>query len=210
VDSLRYADRTLVRIPTAVHADFNGYPAYTAAAPAAELDTFALARRSQETAVKTFVEVSRYVACYLDSTLTRRTRGPAACAEISGTTTERLAGARSPTEEDLYDILHRNGYQSALAAYEGARASSGNLPLRRTVMIRIATELGYANHRRESAEYAELAATAFPDAEVYERAGDAWADAGEKTRALAAYRRSETLEPGRASVKKRISDLMER
>jgi len=94
--------------------------------------------------------------------------------------------------------------------FERARSLSKSLPLRQAVMIRIANELGYAGHPRESAEYAQLAATVFPDAEMYERAGDAWANAGEKRSALAAYRQSEALEPGRASLKTKIAGVVDR
>jgi dienelactone hydrolase len=210
VDSLRYSNRTLVRVPRAVHADFNAYPVYTARAQSAELDTFALARRSRRDALRTFVSVSRYVACYLDSTLARRAKNFVSCDEIPDASTERLAAASTPTEEELYDLLHSSGNQSALAALDRARLSGASLPLRKSVMIRIANELGYANHLRESAEYADLAATAFPDAEMYERAGDAWANAGDKSRALAEYRHAETLEPGRASLKPKIAGVVDR
>jgi Dipeptidyl aminopeptidases/acylaminoacyl-peptidases len=66
VDSLRFTDRTLITVDSTVHADFNGFPTYTARAPVNEVDTFAIARRSQATAMNTYRSVSEYVACFLE------------------------------------------------------------------------------------------------------------------------------------------------
>ena len=74
-------------------------------------------------------------------------------------------------------------------------------------MVRIARELGYAGRPRESAEYWELTAGIFGDAESLERAGDAWSDAGEVARARRAYQRALSVQPDRPGVAEKAAKL---
>lgn len=201
VDSLRFANRTLVSIPHTIHVDFNGFPAYTAQAPAEQVDTFAMARRSQLTAARNFVAISEYVRCFLDATLARR-ESHASCPQIAGSDTESLPREAGPTEEELYDTLMRAGYTAALAQ---ARTTPTPTPLRRAVMSRIANELGYAGRRRDAAKYASLGAVEFPDADMLERAGDAWAAIPDTASAAGWYRRALAVEPTRATAAAKLA-----
>jgi hypothetical protein len=110
--------------------------------PLAEQDSSAIAVRSPQAAVHAYVAIVEYVRCYLDSVLAHRA-DHVACDAMPRTTVEHLDASPSPTEEDLYDILHAQGLAAALSAYESAaqRARNG-LPLRRDVMYRIVDELG--------------------------------------------------------------------
>ena len=74
-------------------------------------------------------------------------------------------------------------------------------------MRRIVNELGYAGRPLESAQYAELLATAFGDAESYEQLGDAWADAGDAARARIAYGRAVEMDPTRVSARTKLDGL---
>ena len=74
-------------------------------------------------------------------------------------------------------------------------------------MVRIVRELGYAGRSTESAEYAELLAAAFPDAESYEMLGDTWSDAGDVARARSAYVRAIELDPARTSARSKLDKL---
>lgn len=207
VDSLRYADRLIVHVPNTIHVDYTSYPVYMMNVPLAEQDSSAIAVRSPQAAVRAYVAIVEYVRCYLDTVLAHRA-DHAACDAIPGATVEHLGALQSPTEEDLYDILHAQGLGPALGAYESAaqRARNG-LPLRRDVMYRIVDELGYDDRAHEAAEYAELTSRVFADADAYEHLGDAWADAHDTGRARTAYARALVLDPRRASARQKLDQL---
>ena len=205
VDSLRYANRILLPIPMSIHADFNGFPIYTSRGAPAEVDSFAIAHRTQAQAVQTFNAVTRYVGCYLSASLANQST--ASCPIPPGAVAERLSAATTPTEEELFDALHERGLT---AAENLARATAARSPLvlRRSVMERIANEQGYAGRPREAAEYAQLITIVFPDAAAFERAGDEWSNVGESARARAAYEASLRLEPDRAGVKEKLARII--
>jgi dienelactone hydrolase len=207
VDSLRYADRLIVHVPNTIHVDYTSYPVYMMNVPLAEQDSSAIAVRSPQAAVRAYVAIVEYVRCYLDTVLAHRA-DHAACDAIPGATVEHLGASQSPTEEDLYDILHAQGLGPALSEYESAaqRARNG-LPLRRDVMYRIVDELGYDDRAHEAAEYAELTSRVFADADAYEHLGDAWADAHDAVRARSAYERALVLDPRRASARQKLDRL---
>jgi dienelactone hydrolase len=207
VDSLRYADRLIVRVPNTTHADYTSYPVYVMGVPPAEADSSVTAVRSPQAAVRTFVAIAGYVHCYLDATLAY-TAHHASCDAIPGSSVEQLEGSSNPTEEDLYDIQKARGLASALTAYEGTRApTGGGSLLRRSVMYRIVDELGYNDRVHEAAEYAELTSRVFGDADAYERLGDAWMDAHDAGRARSAYERALVLDPSRANARQKLDKL---
>jgi hypothetical protein len=71
----------------------------------------------------------------------------------------------------------------------------------------VVNELGYAGRPLESAQYAELLAAAFGDAESYEQLGDAWADAGDVARERAAYSRAIANDTTRVSARTKLDAL---
>lgn len=206
VDSLYYADRTFFRLPLSVHTDFTGYPAYARHVSLAAQDSYALARRSPEQAAANYVNWVTYLACYLDRTLAGTEPG-ADCVPPSGAVREVLPAATGLTEEGLYMLMHQHGLPSALSALSDRPRHPGAWYLRRATMQRIVNELGYAGRPLESAQYAQLLATAFGDAEAYEHLGDAWAHAGDTTRARAAYSDAIEKDPSRASARTKLDSL---
>ncbi len=200
LDSLHYADRTIIAVDSSVHADFNGYPAYSRRANLAELDPFAVARRTQEQGFETFKGVSRYVVCHLKATLDSLEAVPVPCGQISRSVVGVTKAAHTLTEEELYDAMIGQGLSAAKN-----QVIAGHL--RRPVMVRIANELGYAGRLKTAAEYAELIAQAFPDAASFERLGDAWSSAGDTAAARRAYQRALAIAPDNASVKGKIEAL---
>jgi pimeloyl-ACP methyl ester carboxylesterase len=163
IDSLWYANRLLVPVPSSIHADFNGFPVYTLRGKPAEIDSFALARRSQKQGARTYANVTRYVGCYLAAAFAGPSVGTAQCPLPDGATAERLAAVSTPTEEDLYDTLRDQGLAAATRAAQRIATTNGQQQvLRRSVMQRIVDELGYAGRGREAAQYAELMAIVFP------------------------------------------------
>ena len=162
VDSLRFADRTYITVDSTIHADFNGFPVYTARASAADIDSFAIAHRSQATAVRASVGITRYVACFLDMQLGREDRGRGDCPSIPRSTTVRVPPFAGPTEEQLYNIMHQYGIERAKQVLASARASGKALGLRQQAMQKIVNELGYMNLSAESDGSAELMNTVFP------------------------------------------------
>ncbi|MEO8577829.1 MAG: hypothetical protein ABI556_14055 [Gemmatimonadales bacterium] len=202
VDSLRFASRTLIRMPYVVHTDFTGYPQYSRTWPLTAIDSFALAQRTPEQAVTMYTAATRYVGCYLDAILMRGQQDPK-CKPIPGGEVEYLPASAGPSEEELYTVMRLQGLdRAAEIATKPQRAD-----LRRPVMLRIANELGYAGRTREEAEYAELITVMFPDAESYEHAGDNWAEVGEAARARSAYEQALSLEPSRKGVREKIAKL---
>jgi pimeloyl-ACP methyl ester carboxylesterase len=204
VDSLVYASRLLLPIPTAIHADFNGFPIYTSRGAPAEVDSFAIAHRRQAQAVQTYNAVTRFVGCYLSATFSNRSTST--CAIPAGAIAERLPAATTATEEQLFDLMQSNGLSAAEAAARNI-ASHTPMLLRRPVMLRIVNEQGYAGRPREAAEYAQLLTIVFPDAASFERAGDEWAGVGEKAKARAAYQAALRLEPDRAGLRDKVTGL---
>lgn len=208
VDSLWYANRLLVPVPSSIHADFNAFPVYTLRGKPAEVDSFALARRSQEQGARTYVSVSRYVGCYLTATFARLSVGTTLCHLPDGATAERLVAVSTPTEEELYDVLRDQGLPAAaLAAQRTAMISAQRQVLRRPVMQRIVNELGYAGREKEAAQYAELMTIVFPDATSFEQAGDEWAGAGDVEGARRDYLEALRLEPNRPGLSDKLSRL---
>jgi dienelactone hydrolase len=206
VDSLYYADRTFFRLPFSVHTDFTGYPAYARHVPFAAQDSFALAHRSPEKAAASYVNWVNYLACYLDRALAR-TASLIDCVSPPGGEREIVPALTGLTEEDLYTLMHQYGLPSTLAALSDRTGHPDAWHLRRPTMRRIVNELGYAGRPVESAQYAELLATAFGDAESYEQLGDAWADAGDAARARIAYSRAIESDPTRASARTKLDGL---
>jgi acetyl esterase/lipase len=208
VDSLWYANRLLVPVPSSIHADFNAFPVYTLRGKPAEVDSFALARRSQEQGARTYASVSRYVGCYLTAAFARLSAGTTQCLLPDGATAERLTAVSTLTEEELYDVLRDKGFPAAAAAAQRtAMASRRQQVSRRPVMQRIVNELGYAGRRKEAARYAELMTIVFPDATSFEQAGDEWAAAGDVERARQDYLEALRLEPNRAGLSDKLSRL---
>jgi len=206
VDSLYYADRTFSRIPFSVHTDFTGYPAYARHVPLAAQDSFALAHRSPKKAAASYVNWVSYLACYLDRAFARKTR-KVDCVTPPGAESEFVPALAGLTEEDLYTLMHQYGLPNALLALSDRTAHPDAWHLRRPTMRRVVNELGYAGRPLESAQYAELLAAAFGDAESYEQLGDAWADAGDVTRARAAYSRAIASDSTRASARTKLDAL---
>jgi Dienelactone hydrolase and related enzymes len=208
VDSLRFADRELIRLPFLAHTDFTGYPEYSRHWPTDAIDSSALARRTPVQALETYAATTRYVGCYLDALLARGRGDARQCPPISGAEVERLPAAPGPTEEELYGEMRARGLDAAIQLYRRtAPAAAPDPNMRRTVMVRIANELGYAGRPRDEAEYSQLIATVFPDAPAYEHAGDRWAAIKEAARARDAYQHALRLEPGRQGVKDKLSAL---
>lgn len=166
VDSLRFTDRTVISVDSAVHADFNGFPMYTGRAPVSEVDTFAVARRSQATAMNTYRGVARYVARYLEEHLGAAASQSESYPTIQRSITTRIPRAEGPTEEELYDIMRTDGVTRARAVIENARGHGLTLGLRRATMQRIANELGYLGKNAESASYSGLITLVFPEPAV--------------------------------------------
>src|SRR4029077_18702607 len=173
-------------LPFSVHTDFTGYPAYARHVSLAAQDSFALAHRSAEKAAANYVNWINYLTCYLDRTLANNANR-VDCVTPPGAESEIVPALAGLTEEDLYTLMRQYGLPSALSALSDRTARPDAWHLRRPTMRRIVHELGYAGPPRESAQYAELLAAAFGDAESYEQLGDAWADAGDVARARAAY-----------------------
>ena len=207
VDSLLYTNRLLVSVPSSIHADFNAFPVYTLRGKPAELDSFALARRSQEQGARTYASVSRYVGCYLSATFARLSVGTTLCHLPDGATAERLVAVSTPTEEELYDVLRDRGLPAAALAAQRTMTSAQRQALRRPVMQRIVNELGYAGREKEAAQYAELMTIVFPDAAAYEQAGDEWAGTRDVERARHDYLEALRLEPNRAGLDEKLSRL---
>jgi pimeloyl-ACP methyl ester carboxylesterase len=207
VDSLWYTNRLLVSVPSSIHADFNAFPVYTLRGKPAEVDSFALARRSQEQGAHTYASVSRYVGCYLTAIFARLSVGTTVCHLPDGATAERLVAVSTPTEEELYDVLRDQGLSAALAAQRTAMIGAQRQVLRRPVMQRIVNELGYAGRGKEAAQYAELMTIVFPDATSFEQAGDEWAGARDVERARHDYMEALRLEPNRAGVSDKLLRL---
>jgi len=206
IDSLYYADRTFSRIPFSVHTDFTGYPAYARHVPLAAQDSFALTHRSPEKAAANYVNWVSYVACYLDRTLAR-IASKIDCVSPPGAEGEIVPALTGMTEEDLYNLMRQYGLPSALSALSDRTARPDAWHLRRPTMRRVVNELGYAGRPLESAQYAELLAAAFGDAESYEQLGDAWADAGDVARARAAYTRAIASDSTRVSARTKLDAL---
>jgi dienelactone hydrolase len=208
LDSLRLADRLFLRVPAAVHTDFTGYPAYARHAPLTDQDSFALAHRPPAAAAGNYVAWVSYAACYLDDKLAHR-RTTVSCAAPRGFESESLRAATGPTEEELYTLMRLHGLPNATQVLARASADSSAWHFRRPVMRRIVNELGYADRRVESAEYAQLLAALFRDAEAYEQLGDAWTDAHDVQRARAAYASALTIDAARASARAKLEKLRE-
>jgi hypothetical protein len=209
VDSLYYADRTFFRLPFSVHTDFTGYPAYARHVPLAAQDSFALAHRSPGKAAASYVNWVSYLACYLDRTLAR-SANRIDCVGPAGAESEFVPALTGLTEEDLYTLMRQYGLPSALSALSDRTAHPDAWHLRRPTMRRVVNELGYAGRPLESAQYAELLAAAFGDAESYEQLGDAWADAGDAARARTAYGRAIANDPTRVSARTKLDALTKR
>jgi pimeloyl-ACP methyl ester carboxylesterase len=206
VDSLYYADRTFSRIPFSVHTDFTGYPAYARRVPLAAQDSFALAHRSPGKAAASYVNWVNYLACYLDRALARNA-SKIDCARPPGAENEIVPALTGLTEEDLYTLMRQYGLPSALSALSDRTAHPDAWHLRRPTMRHVVNELGYAGRPLESAQYAELLAAAFGDAESYEQLGDAWAEAGDVARARTAYSRAFANDSTRVSARTKLNGL---
>jgi len=206
LDSLYYANRSFFRIPSSVHTDFTGYPVYARHVPLAAQDSFALAHRTQERAAQNYVEMVTYLACYLDQHLAQLA-AQTKCIPPSGAESEMLPALTGLTEEQLYTLLHQHGLARALSALGDKAAHPAAWHLRRPTMVRIVRELGYAARPLEAAQYAELLATAFADAESYEMLGNAWSDAGDVARGRTAYTRAIELDSTRASARAKLDKL---
>jgi hypothetical protein len=206
IDSLYYTDRTFARLPFSVHTDFTGYPAYARHVPIAAQDSFALAHRSPEKAATNYINWVNYLACYLDRTLAPNT-SRIDCAGPPSAESQFVPALTGLTEEDLYTLMRQYGLPSALSALSERTAHPDAWRLRRPTMRRVANELGYAGRPLESAQYAELLAAAFGDAESYEQLGDAWADAGDFTRARAAYSHAIATDSTRVSARTKLDGL---
>lgn len=209
VDSLRYADRMVITMDSSVHADFNGYPAYTSHAPPAELDSFALARRTQSTALRTYIGIARYLGCFLDASLIKGR--VVVCAQPQTAHAVHLEAAHGADEEQLYDIMESQGVPAARAEVSRILGTNPDrLPLRRATMFRIANELGYAGRPTEAANFAAVTTAVFRDADSYERAGDAYAEIGDAANAIMAYEAAKLADPNRSSVIEKLSKLRNR
>jgi len=103
--------------------------------------------------------------------------------------------------------MQQYGLPSALSALSERTAHPDSWHLRRSTMRRVVNELGYAGRPLESAQYAELLAAAFGDAESYEQLGDAWADAGDVARAREAYSRAIASDSTRVSARTKLDAL---
>ena len=206
VDSLYYADRTFFRLPFSVHTDFTGYPAYARHVPFAAQDSFALAHRSPEKAAESYVNWVNYLTCYIDGALAGNA-SQIDCVGPPGAEREIVPPSTGLTEEELYTLMRQYGLPSALSALSDRTAHHDAWHLRRPTMRRIVNELGYAGRPLESAQYAELLATAFGDAESYEQLGDAWADAGDAARARIAYGHAVEMDPTRVSARTKLDGL---
>jgi hypothetical protein len=208
VDSLRFADRELIRLPNVTHTDFTGYPQYSRHLPPAAIDSFALAHRSPEAAARMYAATARYTACYLDAILARGEPTASGCGTIPGGEVERLPPAPGPTEEELYTEMHARGLESAVRMYRRtAPATPPDVNMRRTIMQRIANELGYASRPREEAAYLQLMTVVFPDADAFEHAGDTWAGVHEIATAREDYERALAIDPARKDVRDKIAAL---
>jgi hypothetical protein len=208
VDSLRFSDRELIRVPIVLHTDFTGYPEYSRLWPRATMDSDARAHRSPEDALRMYAAITNYIGCYLDAILARGEPSASRCQPIPGGAVEKLSAVKGPTEEELYTEMHDHGVESAVRMFARAGGTSGySGQLRRAVMMRIANELGYAGRSRDEAEYSQLMTYVYPDADAFEHAGDTWANAKEPVPARAAYERALALDPSRPGIKEKMAAL---
>lgn len=218
VDSMKYADRYLLRFPDLVHVDFTSYPMLTLNAPTDELDEYALKYRTQKRAADGFQLVCSYTLRFLDAYLKGDSQAlktiyskPAMQAVDTGIVeSEFREGLKAPTEEEFFTIIREQGLDAAIRVYRAAKQKypQQNL-IRETVIRRIGNEMTYLNDAAAAVDVFKLYVEAFPaSSDAYEKLGEGYSLTGNKEMAIRNFKRALELNPKNQNAIEQLKEMM--
>jgi tetratricopeptide (TPR) repeat protein len=204
IDSLRYSDRTLIRVRGLTHFDFSSFGMITAMVPEFVKRT----RPEQEEGYET---VCRYVLAFLENHLGGK-EGPGTGHRADFTPGsrglltlrhEQAAFAATPYEE-FVDLIRSRGIAPARKLYESEkRMAPRDTLFREGTLNQMGYELLYAYRMTaEAIEVFRWNVEAYPTSfNVYDSLGEAYLADGKTNLAVANYRRSLDLNPQNTNAK---------
>lgn len=217
VESLRYADRYLLKFHALTHADFTSYPLVTLESAAPDLDPYCLARRDQPAAAAGHQLVCRYVLGFLNACLKGKTdelqmlKAP--------TTAEKAArqrvdydvrpGLKAPTEEEFYAIIATRGLEGALAVYRQCKERYPKEDwIREAIVERMGLEHMWTEEPARAVDVFRFNVTVHPQsAKAYAALADAYLAAGDKARAIQNYETCLQYDPKHAKALNQLKRL---
>lgn len=200
IDSLRYSDRTIIRVKGLTHFDFSSLGMISTMIPGLVKTTRPGQREGYES-------VCRYVLAFLEKHMENSaTAGEDFPPGQRGLLTIRHEGAEpaAPLYEEFVDYIRMKGVGGARKLYESVKRSSPRDTLcAEGTLNRMGYELLYAYRlKKEAIEVFRWNVEAYPGSfNVYDSLGEAYLADGARDSAITNYRRSLELNPQNSNAR---------